>query len=47
MANRQGCWPQFFFFCVGLTVLMQPQISWSSVVGKFFHIHQTILISTV
>jgi hypothetical protein len=30
---------------VSLTVLMKPQISWSSVVGKFFHFHHTVLIS--
>ena len=48
--KRPGCWPMEFLLCntvLNLTVLLQPWIFWTHEGGRFFHIHQAVLIFSV
>jgi hypothetical protein len=48
--KRPGYWPKEFLLCntvLNLTVLLQPWIFWTHESGRFFHIHQAVLICSV
>jgi hypothetical protein len=48
--KRPECWPEEFLLCntvLILTLLLQSWIFWTHEGGRFFHIHQAVLICSV